>query len=29
MHAGFTWRGVTLVNPFAPEQDPLLKQLLA
>jgi predicted nucleic acid-binding protein len=29
MHAGFTWRGVTLVNPFAPEQDPLLEQLLA
>jgi len=29
MHAGFTWRGVTLVNPFAPEIDPLLEQLLA
>ncbi len=29
MHAGFTWRGVTLVNPFAPETDPLLEQLLA
>jgi len=29
MHAGFIWRGVTLVNPFAPETDPLLEQLLA
>jgi predicted nucleic acid-binding protein len=29
MRAGFTWRGVTLANPFATEQDPLLEQLLA
>lgn len=28
MQAGWTWRGVTLVNPFALEQDPLLEQLL-
>ena len=29
MHAGFTWRGVTLVNPFALETDPLLHRLLS
>ncbi|MCA1797582.1 MAG: PIN domain-containing protein [Geobacteraceae bacterium] len=29
MHAGFTWRGVTLINPFSPATDPLLEQLLA
>lgn len=28
MQAGWTWRGVTLVNPFALEQDPILEQLL-
>jgi predicted nucleic acid-binding protein len=26
--AGFTWRGVTLVNPFAAQPSPLLKGLL-
>jgi predicted nucleic acid-binding protein len=28
MQAGFTWRGVTVVNPFAPERSPLLAALL-
>lgn len=27
-HAGFTWRGVTVVNPFAPELHPLLRGVL-
>jgi predicted nucleic acid-binding protein len=26
--AGFTWRGVTVVNPFAAQPSPLLKGLL-
>ena len=26
---GFTWRGVTVANPFAPELNPLLAMLLA
>lgn len=26
---GFTWRGVTVVNPFLPEQSPLLAALLS
>lgn len=25
MHEGFTWRGVTVVNPFAPTRHPLLE----
>lgn len=29
MQAGFTWRGVTVVNPFAAERSPLLETLLA
>lgn len=29
LHEGFTWRGVTIVNPFAPVQHPLLKALMA
>jgi predicted nucleic acid-binding protein len=28
MQDGFTWRGVTVVNPFAPEPHPLLAALL-
>lgn len=27
-HNGFTWRGVTVVNPFAAESSPLLTRLL-
>ena len=27
-HTGFTWRGVTIVNPFAAEPSPLLTRLL-
>lgn len=27
-HSGFTWRGVTVVNPFAAELSPLLTGLL-
>lgn len=27
-HAGFTWRGVTVVNPFAAELHPLLRGVL-
>jgi len=26
---GFTWRGVTIVNPFLPDESPLLAALLA
>lgn len=26
---GFTWRGVTIVNPFLPEESPLLKAILS
>ena len=26
--SGFTWRGVTVVDPFAPKQHPLLRQAL-
>lgn len=26
---GFTWRGVTIVNPFLPEESPLLASILA
>lgn len=26
---GFTWRGVTIVNPFLPEESPLLAAILA
>lgn len=29
LHAGFTWRGVTVVNPFADTTHPLLAALLA
>ncbi len=29
MQDGFTWRGVTLVNPFAKRRHPLLEALLA
>jgi len=25
---GFTWRGVSVVNPFAPNRHPLLEQVL-
>ena len=25
---GFTWQGVTVVNPFAPEVHPLLREAL-
>lgn len=28
MQDGFTWRGVTVVNPFAPERHPLLRGVL-
>jgi predicted nucleic acid-binding protein len=28
LHEGFTWRGVTVVNPFAPVPDPLLGAVL-
>lgn len=28
MHDGFTWRGLTIVNPFAPERHPLLEAVL-
>lgn len=28
MQQGFTWRGVTITNPFAPELDPWLADLL-
>lgn len=28
MHDGFTWRGVTIINPFAPTAHPLLARLL-
>ncbi|HMW23239.1 MAG TPA: PIN domain-containing protein [Burkholderiaceae bacterium] len=28
MHEGFTWRGVTVVNPFATEPHPLLRGIL-
>jgi predicted nucleic acid-binding protein len=28
-HNGLTWRGVTVVNPFAPQSSPLLAGLLA
>lgn len=27
-HAGFTWRGVTVVNPFAADNHPLLRGVL-
>lgn len=27
-HPGFTWRGITVVNPFAAEQPALLKRIL-
>jgi predicted nucleic acid-binding protein len=26
--SGFTWRGVTVVNPFAPQRSELLDRLL-
>jgi predicted nucleic acid-binding protein len=29
MQAGFSWAGVTIVDPFAAPRDPLLKSLLA
>lgn len=29
LHAGFTWAGVTVVNPFASPQHALLHALLA
>jgi len=28
LHHGFTWRGVTVVNPFAEPRSPLLIGLL-
>ena len=28
LHDGFTWNGVTVVNPFAPKPNPLLSELL-
>lgn len=28
LHSGFTWRGVTVLNPFASPQSPLLANLL-
>ncbi len=28
MQDGFTWRGVTVVNPFLPEPSPLLQRLI-
>jgi hypothetical protein len=28
MHDGFTWGGVTVVNPFAEKPNPLLAALL-
>lgn len=28
MQHGFTWRGVAVVNPFAPEPDPRIAALL-
>lgn len=28
LHAGFTWRGVTVVNPYEPKTHPLLKAAL-
>ena len=28
MQDGFTWRGVTIVNPFLPEPSPLLQRLI-
>jgi predicted nucleic acid-binding protein len=28
LHHGFTWRGVTIVNPFAPVKHALLDQLI-
>ena len=28
LHAGFTWRGVTVINPFLPVLHPLLTALL-
>jgi predicted nucleic acid-binding protein len=28
LHSGFTWRGVTVVDPFAPKPHPLLKGVL-
>ena len=28
LHDGFTWNGVTVVNPFAPKPNPLLAELL-
>jgi predicted nucleic acid-binding protein len=27
LHDGFTWNGVTVVNPFAPKSNPLLTEL--
>lgn len=29
LQAGFTWQGVTVVNPFIPQSDPLFAALLA
>ena len=29
MQEGFTWSGVTIVNPFAPQRHPLLEAILA
>ena len=29
LQSGFTWRGVVVVNPFAPEKHPLLASLLS
>ena len=29
LHHGFTWRGVTLVNPFLPDPSSLLAALLS
>ena len=29
LHQGFTWRGVTIVNPFLPDESPLLAAILS
>ena len=28
LHDGFTWNGVTVINPFVPEPNALLAELL-
>jgi predicted nucleic acid-binding protein len=29
MHDGFTWRGVTVANPFAIEPSPMIRKILS